>query len=55
MNFILNLGMVIIAFGFAGLYIYNLIINLIRAIKVNKVIKTNPKYVVGKVIEVDKQ
>lgn len=62
MNFILNLIVVIITIGFAGAYVLNLIINLRRALKVNKVIKSNSKdncesstYVQGNVVEVDKQ
>ncbi len=55
MNFILNLLVVIVTFGFAVAYIFNLVLNIIRAVKVNNVIKTNPSFVEGKVVEIDKQ
>lgn len=55
MNFILNLVVVIVTIGFAGAYIFNLILNLKRSLNINKVIKENPKFVEGKVVEIDKQ
>lgn len=55
MNFIFNLLIVLVSLGFAGVYIYSFILNLKRALDVNKVIKNNPKYVEAKVIEVVKQ
>lgn len=55
MNFILNLLVIIATAVFAVAYLVNLVINLIRAIKVNKLMKTDPDFVEGKVIEVIKQ
>ena len=55
MNFILNLLVIIATAVFALAYLANLIINLIRALKVNKLMKEDPDFVEGKVIEVIKQ
>ena len=51
MNFIINLLVLIITGGIAVIFAVNLIINLIRSSRVNKVIKQGTKYVTGKIIE----
>lgn len=52
MNFILNLLVVIATIGAALVFLANVIINLVRAIKVNKLMKQDPDYVEGEVIEI---
>lgn len=52
MNLIINLTVLIITIGFLAFFLYSMIINLIRAINVNKKMKTNPDYVIGKVIDI---
>ena len=54
MNFIFCLLAVIITIAAAVIFLGNLIINLVRAIKINKLIKTDPDFVEGKVIEIIK-
>ena len=54
MNFILNLLAVILTMAAAGVFLASLIINLVRALKVNKLIKLDPDFVEGKVIEIIK-
>ena len=46
MNFILNLVAVILTMAAALVFLGSLIINLIRALKVNKLIKLDPDFVV---------
>jgi hypothetical protein len=55
MNFIFCLLAVIITIAAAVIFLGNLIINLVRAIKINKLIKTDPDFVEGKVIEIIKE
>ena len=55
MNFILNLIAVILTMAAALVFLGSLIINLVRALKVNKLIKLDPDYVEGEVIEIIKQ
>ena len=52
MNFILNLIALIATIGAAGVFLANVIINLVRAINVNKLMKLDPDFVEGKVVEV---
>ncbi len=52
MNFILSLIAVIATIAAACVFLANVIINLMRAIKVNKLMKVDPDYVEGEVIEV---
>lgn len=52
MNFIFNLLVVILAIAAAGVFLANIIINLIRALKINKLMKLEPDFVEGKVVEV---
>ena len=54
MNFILNLIAVILTMAAAIVFLGSLIINLVRALKVNKLIKLDPDYVEGKVVEIIK-
>lgn len=54
MNLLLNLLFVIIAAGFAVLFLVSLIINIVRAVNVNKLIKKDPQFVEGKVSEIIK-
>jgi hypothetical protein len=55
MNFVFCLLAVIITIAAAVIFLGNLIINLVRAIKINKLIKTDPDFVEGKVIEIIKE
>ena len=55
MNFILNLVAVILTMAAALVFLGSLIINLIRALKVNKLIKLDPDFVEGVVTEIIKQ
>lgn len=55
MNLILNGLVLLVAFLFAAAYLYSLILNLFRALKVNKVIKESPNAVTGRVVEIIKQ
>lgn len=55
MNLILNLIALIATIGAAGVFLVNVIINLVRAIKVNKLMKLDPDFVEGKVIEIIKR
>ena len=52
MNFILNLLAVILTMAAACVFLTSLIINLVRALKVNKLMKLDPDFVEGKVVEV---
>lgn len=54
MNFILNLIAVIATMLAACVFLASLIINLVRALKVNKLIKLDPDFVEGEVIEIIK-
>ena len=54
MNFILNLLAVILTMAAACVFLASLIINLVRALKVNKLIKLDPEFVEGKVVEIIK-
>lgn len=55
MNFIFNLLTVIITGAAVLVFIFNLVLNLIRAIKVNKEIKANPDFVEGKISKIVEQ
>ncbi len=54
MNFILNLIAVILTMAAALVFLASLVINLVRALKVNKLIKLDPDYIEGEVIEIIK-
>lgn len=52
MNLFINIVFLTLVTGFAGLYLVNLILNLVRAIRVNRELKKHPLFVDAKVINV---
>ncbi len=52
MNFAINILFLVITFLGAGIFVYNLVLNLVRAIKINKQIKKNAVSVDGKVVDI---
>lgn len=53
-DLITNIIFLFVTVCFVGAYIYSLVLNLVRAIKTNKLVKNNPQYIEGTIIEVAK-
>lgn len=51
-DLIANIVFLVVTVGFLGVYIFSLVLNLIRAIKTNKKLKEDPQMVEAKVVEI---
>ena len=52
MDLITNIIFLAVTVCFLGIYIYSLVLNLVRAIKTNKQLKKDPQVIEGTVVEV---
>ena len=52
MNIATNIIFLVITATFMGVYAYNLVLNLVRAIKTNKLLKADPQKIEATVVEV---